>query len=148
MTNLIATQYDALEWGYTSREFYPDPFNTADLDVEFVYESGQSWRIPAYWAGGQEWWVRFTPQLSGRYPVSTICSDIENSSLHGLTETLLATPYNSKHPLLCHGPLRVAANHRTLEFSDGTPFFWLGRYLVDGIMQHATDWARWIPQCA
>jgi len=126
MTNLIATQYEALEWGYTSRKFYPDPFNTADIDVEFVHESGQSWRIPAYWAGGQEWRVRFAPQLSGSYQVSTICSDIENSSLHGHTETLLTTPYNGQHPLLCHGPLRVAANHRTLEYSDGTPFFWLG----------------------
>jgi len=25
-----------------------------------------------------------------------------------------------------HGDLRVAANHRYLEFTDGTPFFYLG----------------------
>jgi hypothetical protein len=124
--NIIATQYEVTEWGYTSGKFYADPFNAAELDIILTHESGQSWRVPAYWAGGLEWRVRFAPPLSGNYQISTICTDATNISLQGQTATMQASPYQGRNPLLYHGPLRVADTHRTLEYSDGTPFFWLG----------------------
>ena len=34
-------------------------------------------------------------------------------------------PYTGSNPLFQHGPLRVAASHRTFEHADGSPFFWL-----------------------
>jgi len=124
--NIIATQYEATEWGYVSGKSYPDPFNAIELDVLMVHETGKSWQIPAFWSGGQEWRVRFAPPLLGKYQVSTLCSDNANASLHNQLLLLQASPYIGKHPLLCHGALRVANNYRTLEFTDGTPFFWLG----------------------
>jgi hypothetical protein len=124
--NLIATQCEVLEWGYTSGKIYSDPFNSINLDVVIEHETGKSWRVPAFWAGGQEWRVRFTPPLPGNYQVSTICSEVENVSLQGRKATLQASPYEGQHPLKCHGSLRVATSRRSLEFSDGTPFFWLG----------------------
>ncbi len=121
---LIATQYEAQEWDYFSGKVYLDPFNQIELDVILSHESGKSWRVPAYWAGGQEWRVHFAPPLPGRYQAVTECPAAPD--LHGLTLELHAESYRSNHPLLIHGPLRASRNHRTLEFSDGTPFFWLG----------------------
>ena len=124
--NLIAAQCEVLEWGYTSGKIYADPFNSINLDVVLEHESGISWRVPAFWVGEQEWRVRFAPPIPGNYQVTTICSDIENVSLHGQGAALQASLYEGQHPLKYHGSLRVAASRRTLEFSDGTPFFWLG----------------------
>jgi hypothetical protein len=124
--NLIATQSEVLEWGYTSGKIYSDPFNSIDLDVVLEHESGKSWRVPAFWAVGQDWRVRFAPPVPGNYQVTTICSDVENVSLNGREAALHASPYEGQHPLKCHGSLCVAASRRTLQFSDGTPFFWLG----------------------
>jgi hypothetical protein len=123
---LNATQFEALEWGYHSGKSYTDPFNEVEVDVLFTHTSGKSWRVPAYWAGGQEWRVRFAPPLPGTYQVSSICSDVNNPSLHGQTADLQAAPYTGDHPLLKHGSLQVTVDRRSLEHSDGTPFAWLG----------------------
>ncbi|MGE5220801.1 MAG: DUF4038 domain-containing protein [Omnitrophica WOR_2 bacterium] len=123
--SLYAIQYEAQEWGYTSGKGYADPFNDLELDVLLTHESGPTYRVPTYWAGGQEWRVRFAPPLPGSYQVITECTD-KDSDLHGKTTNLLVSPYTGKDPLLSHGALKVAASRRTLEYSDGTPFFWLG----------------------
>lgn len=123
---IYATQYEATEWVYSSGKYYEDPFNTIELDVSMVHESGRSWKVPAYWAGGQEWRVRFAPPLAGNYTITTLCSDAQNMFLQGNTALLKTLPYEGHNPLLAHGLLQVAENGRNLCYSDGTPFFWLG----------------------
>jgi hypothetical protein len=60
---------------------------------------------------------------------------------------LRVDPYRGTNSLLMHGPLRVSQNHRYFEHSDGTPFFLVGRHLVDGIVSQ--DFLRGIqnPSC-
>jgi hypothetical protein len=124
--SLYATQYIAQEWGYTSGQAYADPFNPLERDVILPHESGHSGTAPAFWAGGQSWRVRFAPPLPGIYQVTTACSDQANLDLHQRSGALQVSPYKGSHPLIGHGSLRMTADHRRLEFSDGTPFFWLG----------------------
>jgi hypothetical protein len=124
--NLYSTQYEVLEWNYTSQTIYADPFNQVELDVIAIHENGTTWKLPAYWAGGNEWRVRFAPPLPGLFHLETACSDEDNLGLHGLTASLHAHAYTGKHPLFAHGALRVAENRRTFSYADGTPFFWLG----------------------
>lgn len=124
--NILGTQFEVTEWGYTSGKSYADPFNTIEVDAALIHESGQTWQVPSFWAGGQEWRVRFAPPLPGNYKITTACSDSTNTSLHGQISLLQVNPYMGSNPLLCHGPLQPAQNHRTIQFSDGTPFFWLG----------------------
>ena len=122
----VATQFLASEWGYVSARPYDDPFNALELDVLFTHESSQTWRVPTYWAGEQEWRVRFAPPLEGHYSYQTLSSDTTNDSLHDQRGALIAHAYTGKNHLLAHGPLRVAESKRTFAFADGTPFFWLG----------------------
>jgi hypothetical protein len=120
-----AVQRWVAEWRYTSGKAYDDPFNQLELDVILRHADGDTWRVPAYWAGEHEWRVRFAPPKPGQYEVETICTDAANPDLHGQRATLIASPYTGDNPLLKHGPLRVAVSKRTFEHADGTPFFWL-----------------------
>lgn len=114
------------EWGFTSARLYADPFNQVELDVVVTGPDGAEWRVPAYWAGGQSWRVRFAGPARGVYQWRTVCSDAGNPDLHGVAGTLDVGPYEGANPLYRHGPLHTAASGRTFAHADGTPFFWLG----------------------
>ena len=119
-------QWRAVEWAYPSSQVYDDPFNQVTLDLLFVHADGREWLVPAFWAGEQEWRVRFAPPSAGSYTYRTLCSDETNPYLHGQTGALEVVPYEGVHPLYSHGHLRVSGDTRTLEHADGKPFFWLG----------------------
>jgi hypothetical protein len=136
MANRIsAVQYEVSEWSYRSEKHYKDAFNELELDVIFTLPAGKSWRVPAFWAGGDEWRVRFAPPLPGSYQVTTACTDTANPSLHSCTSTLEAVLYTGNNPMLVHGTLGVAANRHTLQYADGTPFFWLADTWWMGLCQ-------------
>src|SRR5690242_3055868 len=122
----IAVQNCPAEWSYTSAKQYRDAFNEVDLDVVFTAPSGQEQRIPAFWAGGSVWRVRYAPTEAGRYKYRTVSSDTANGDLHGRTGTLEVQPYTGNNSLYRHGFLRISKDERHFEHADGTPFFWLG----------------------
>lgn len=122
----IAVQNSPTEWSYTSAKQYRDPFNEVELDVIFSAPSGEEHRIPAFWAGGSVWRVRYAPAETGRYKYRTLSSDTANGDLHGRTGTLEVQPYTGDNSLYRHGFLRVSNDERHFEHADGTPFFWLG----------------------
>ncbi|RPJ50589.1 MAG: DUF4038 domain-containing protein, partial [Chloroflexi bacterium] len=126
MQTLSTTQFTLTEWAYRPEQSYPDPFNQIELDVDISGPNGQTWRVPAFWAGGQEWRARFTPPMPGEYSLRSVCSVESDGGLHGVTGRLVAAPAVDPNPLAQRGPLRPSADRRCLEHADGTPFFWLG----------------------
>jgi hypothetical protein len=123
--NRFSVARTATEWSFTTGKKYADPFNEVELDVVFRGPGGER-RVPAFWAGGGEWRVRYAASEPGRYEYRTIATDASNRELHGLTGILEVAPYEGSNQLLRHGPVRVAAGARHFEHADGTPFFWLG----------------------
>lgn len=122
----ITMQNCMTEWSYASTKTYAEPANEVELDVVFVGPDGKEKRVPAFWAGGNVWRVRYaTPEL-GRHRYRTECTDPDNADLHDREGEVEIRPYQGNNPLLKHGPLRVSESRRTLEHVDGTPFFWLG----------------------
>lgn len=115
-----------VEWGFISSRVYPDPLNDVEADVLFTAPDGCEQRVPTFWAGEQEWRVRFAPRLEGIYRWRTVCTDTSNTSLHGVEGTLTVTPYQGHNRLLQRGGLQVSADRRYLQHRDGTPFLWLG----------------------
>ena len=61
-----ATAERMFEATFESRKKYSDPFNDVDVDVVFTRKD-ESWRVPAFWRGGNRWTVRFTPPSPGEY---------------------------------------------------------------------------------
>jgi hypothetical protein len=118
-------QGEVAEWAYASGKAYADPFNEVEVDVVFRGPGGE-WRVPAYWAGGNAWRVRFAPPEAGTYRFRTAASDAANADLHGREGALEAAPGRGTSALARHGALRIRADRRRLEHADGTPFFWLG----------------------
>jgi len=116
----------AIEWSYTSGKAYPDPFNEVELEVVVTDPNGGEQRVPAFWAGKNQWRVRYAAQSSGTFRCRSVCSDTNNPDLQGQECSLDIRPYEGSNPLLRHGFVRVAADHRHFEHADGTPFFWLG----------------------
>ena len=123
------------EWGYTSAQMHPDPFNEIEVDVVFSSPEEEVFKVPAYWAGGQEWRIRFAAPTAGTYTYESVCSDPSDQGLHGQSGTLTVGPNDGGNDLLTHGRLQVSASRRYLEHQDGTPFFWLADTWWMGLCQ-------------
>jgi len=123
---LRTQQHCVAQWSLTSGKKYRDPFRQVALDAVVTAPDGTERAVPAYWAGGQYWGLRYAPTIPGLHRYRTVCSDTANKDLHGRDGAIQARAYQGKNPLQRHGCLRVAADRRHLEHADGTPFFWLG----------------------
>lgn len=110
---------------FTSSRGYPDAFNEVELDVLITAPDGQRRRVPAFWAGGHTWKVRYASGLVGMHTYRTVCSDTSNPALHDVTGALTVRRYTGKNLLYRHGPPGVAPDGRHFAHADGTPFFWL-----------------------
>jgi len=115
-----------VEFTFESSLPYEDPFNEITLDAVFTDPSGVQRGVPAFWAGGTTWRVRYASSLTGTHRFQTQCSDIENTGLHGVRGEVTVKPYTGQNPLFRHGAIRIAEDNRHFAYSDGTPFFWLG----------------------
>jgi Protein of unknown function (DUF4038)/Domain of unknown function (DUF5060) len=124
--NLSGINHQPLELTFISSKQYHDPYNEVTVDVVVTDSQGKQQVVPAFWAGGQAWKVRYGSHMPGRYSYRAICSDTANSSLHGRSGTMEFSPYKGTNKLLLHGPVRVSSDLRHFEHEDGTPFFWLG----------------------
>jgi hypothetical protein len=115
-----------IEFTFTTQIKYEDPFNTVDLDLTIAGPDGITQRIPAFWAGDNKWKVRYSSARIGEYFWSSECSNRNDTLLNQKKGTFEVLPYNGKLELFKHGSIRVAKDLRHFEYTDGTPFFWLG----------------------
>src|SRR5688572_12318641 len=110
---------------FRSKKSYSDPFNEVEVDVIFN-KDGETWRVPAFWRGGQKWTVRFTPPSPGQYTYRLESSDRDNVDLNGHETKVEIAAYMGECAALRHGMIRVSTDKRYFEYADGTPFYWLG----------------------
>ena len=136
-----ALQRCVTEWSFSSGRAYREPFNEVELDVIFKRPGGEEDRVPAFWAGGQSWRVRYAPMVPGKHTFRTVASDTSNPDLHGRTGSLDVRPYKGDNSLQQHGPIHVDAGKRHFEHVDGQPFFWLGDTWWMGLCQRMS-WPR------
>ncbi|HEY2157605.1 MAG TPA: DUF5060 domain-containing protein, partial [Isosphaeraceae bacterium] len=115
-----------VEVDFTAKADHPDPFNTVTIDVVFQTPSGRTLRVPAFWAGGRLWKVRYASGEVGAHRFKADCSVATDAGLHGVEGCVEVARYAGDNPLFLRGPIRVADDRRHLAYADGTPFFWLG----------------------
>ncbi len=123
------------EWCFASQRERRDPFNEVSLEARFVGPDGRELAVPAFWAGGRSWKVRFSSPVPGAYRFRTACSDASDQGLHGQEGACEVLSGSGGNPLYRHGPVRVAEGGRRFEHLDGTPFFWLGDTWWMGLCQ-------------
>jgi hypothetical protein len=136
---LISQANVMVETALVSDRTYSDPFNQVTVDVIFTDPQGRELRVPAFWAGGTAWKVRYASPTLGVHRFRSECSESKDTGLHGITGTVEVQAYTGRNPLYSHGPLRVAPNRRYLEHLDGTPFFWLADTWWMGLC-HRLQW--------
>lgn len=136
------------EISFAARNEPADPFNQVLLDVIFTAPDGVAQRVPAFWAGGKTWKVRYASAQPGTHRWRSECSDGKDAGLHEVRGTVQVVPYRGTNPLFRHGPVRLAEDRRYFEHADGTPFFWLAdswwhamssRLTMDGFKTLAAD---------
>lgn len=135
MTNQV------VEIGFQAANPYSDPFNQIEMDVCFKNQAGETWKVPAFWAGGSDWRVRFSAHEAGLYEFESV-ANVPDAGLNGIRGELELKPYQGDNPLYRHGPLRASANGRFFEHADGTPFAWLGDtwwMMMSGRMRYPQD---------
>ena len=139
--------WEVFETSFESSKEYDNPFVEVEVDVLFS-KGEQEWKIPAFWDGGKTWKVRFAAPEKGTYTYHSVATDKSNKGLNFVKKTLTVADYTGDKLLYKHGKLRVTKDHRYFEFSDGTPFFWLGdtwwkglckRISFDGFKELAAD---------
>jgi hypothetical protein len=97
-----------VELTFTALADHPDPFNQVMLDVFFTEPDGTQRRVPAFWAGGRIWKVRYASPLPGLHRWYSQCSNTADAGLHEITGTIQIEPYTGGNPLFQHGPVRIA----------------------------------------
>ena len=121
-----------------SSSVYKNPFVEIELDAVVTQPDGKELRVPMFWAGENEWRLRYASNQLGKHVWRTECTDTANSGLHGISGEIEVVAYEGDNPLYRHGPLRVSTNQRYLEQADGTPFFWLGDTWWKGLCKRLT----------
>ena len=114
-----------VEITFQAKKAHAEPFKNITLDVVFTDPNGDQKTVPAFWAGGDQWKVRYASPVVGAHKYRTQCSDANDAGLHGIEDRIEIKPYTGKNPLYLHGPVRVAADGRHFAHADGTPFLWL-----------------------
>lgn len=115
-----------VEISFTAAGAYNDPFNEVELDAVFTTPSGAQLKVPAFWAGGNTWKVRYASALQGNHSFITICSNATDKGLAGIRGRVEIKKYKGNNPLLRHGAVKIADDKRHFAYGDGTPFFWMG----------------------
>ena len=108
-----------VEIAFTATRDYRNAFREVTLDVVFETPQGRRLEVPAFWAGGRVWKVRYASPAVGIHRWQSVCSARTDRGLHGLSGQVTVERYRGENPLYVHGPLRVAADRRHFEHSDG-----------------------------
>lgn len=121
-TPLFAQNYSAEKWQvidmvFKSRKAVPEPLLTG-FNVTLRHESGQILEIPGFWNGTNEFVIRFSPSLEGKW-LYQIHSSIPG--LSGKKGEILVTPATKPNR---KGAVRVSADNRQrFVYEDGTTYF-------------------------
>jgi hypothetical protein len=131
-------------WGRWDLELHAaaaaDP--KTEVTVDLRSPSDRTFAVEGFWDGGSIWRARFMPVEPGTWSYRTR-SVPPVAGLDGVSGRFECRRAPHKgNPLLRHGPVRVASSGTHLVHADGTPFFWLGDTVWNGVLQSSReDWS-------
>ncbi|MDT7828843.1 malectin domain-containing carbohydrate-binding protein [Pricia sp. S334] len=119
---------EVVEVAFNSQEQYDNAYMDVDVWLE-LKKSGspnEAYRIPVFWDGGNVFRARLVATSPGKWTWNIINETVENSdqAFIGKSGSFTAVAANVSGNPNNQGFIRVADNKRTLEYADGTPFFY------------------------
>lgn len=118
-----AKQNNVIELDFKSDVVYENPYIDIELDIVVTSSVGTEYTVPAFWVGGAFWRGRLAFGEVGEYKYRTVCSNISDNGLHGITGCIDVTFYDLENVLYKYGPIIVSDRH--FIHRDGTPYLWL-----------------------
>jgi len=119
---------EVVEVSFNSQQAYNNPYMDADVWVELKKSGSTSeqYRIPVFWDGGNVFRARLVATSPGNWTWNIINATVTNSDsgFIGKSGSFTATAANVNTNPNNRGFIKVASNNRTLEYADGTPFFY------------------------
>ena len=125
-----------IELSFKAEKPHADPFNTVVLDVIFTDPKGVARKVPAFWAGGNQWKVRYSSREPGLHRWKTECNDSTDSGLHNVQGSVEVIPFTGTNPFF----RTVLSKSHPINGIFNTPTARLllaGGHVVDGFMQSA-----------
>lgn len=113
------------EMEFTASRDDADPWSEVDLDIEFTAPDGTVRVVPAFWAGGRTWRIRYSSAVEGVHGFRSIVRASGSTGLEGEAGEVTVVAYDGDNPLLHHGAPVIAPGSTHLAHADGQPFFWL-----------------------
>jgi hypothetical protein len=80
------------EVALTTEISYPDPFKEITLDALVTAPEGRQLKVPAFWAGGNEWRFRYSSGTVGTHTYRTECSYSKSPKLYGVEGKIEVVP--------------------------------------------------------
>ncbi len=119
---------EVVEVTFNSQEQYDNAYLDVDVWVE-LKKSGsanETYRIPVFWDGGTIFRARLVATSPGKWTWNIINETVKNrdQGFIGQSGSFTADPSDERTNPNNRGFIRVADNNRTLEYADGTPFFY------------------------
>ena len=119
---------EVVEVAFNSQEQYDNAYMDVDVWIELKKNGSANklYRIPIFWDGGNVFRARLVATSPGDWTWNVINETVKNSdrgftgrsgSFKAVAADVSSNPNN-------RGFVRVADNDRTLEYADGTPFFY------------------------
>lgn len=119
-------QNQVAEFTFRSAISHTDPFNSIKMKATFTSPDAAAIAVPAFWAGGDRWRVRYSSALKGVHTFVTECSDPTDTGLHNQKGEVQIVEYVGENALYRRGSVCRRGNDLYLSYRDGTPFYWLG----------------------
>jgi hypothetical protein len=133
---------------FTSSIIYENPiYNVKEFKITFTAPSGREKKVLGFWDGDTNWRVRFLPDETGTWKWKTVCSDKENSGLHGQSGQFEVIQNSSEESIFKKGAIQHEPGKYYLSYNDGTPFFWLACTAWNGALKSTDDeWEYYLNQ--
>ncbi|MFM7261743.1 MAG: DUF5060 domain-containing protein, partial [bacterium] len=86
------TANQVIEIAFAAKAPHADAFATIELDVVFDAPDGQVLRVPAFWAGGDTWKVRYASPAVGVHRYRTESTATNDAGLHAVKGSVVVMP--------------------------------------------------------
>ncbi|MHB1462979.1 MAG: apiosidase-like domain-containing protein [Armatimonadota bacterium] len=123
---------------FTLSQEFSVPLSAVQIDLVIDGPKGHQ-LIPAFWAGGKSWGVRYSSATPGSYLYRCVCEQYDGDDFDELSGEFEVIEHQWDHPIKQHGRICAEAGRRYLTHEDGTPFFWMADTWWMGLCKRL-DW--------